>query len=155
MHCKTLLSVAFALLTLGVTPLAAQSSYGRMTGRITDPQGAVTAGAQISLTQLETNISVQGVSNNEGLYDFPNLLPGTYRMEVKLEGFKTHTRSGVSLRVGDILAIDVQMEVGSITESISVTAEAPLLETASASSGQVVTNQQLTELPLAGRGVSF
>jgi hypothetical protein len=154
MKNRVILLLALAAAGLAA-PLFAQSSYGRMTGRITDPQGAVTAGAQITLTQIETNISISGASNSEGLYDFPNLLPGTYRMEVKLDGFKTHTRSGVSVRVGDILAIDVQMEVGAITESISVTAEAPLLDTASASSGQVVTNQQLTELPLSGRGVSF
>jgi hypothetical protein len=144
------------LVGLGLNSSAfAQSSYGRLTGRITDQQSAVAVGARIALTQLETNIKIHGESNSEGLFDFPNLLPGPYQMTVTLDGFKKYTRSGLSVRVGDILALDVQLEVGAVTESVSVTAEAPLLETSSASSGQVIDNKTLTDMPLSGRGVTY
>ncbi len=144
--------ISIALLA---APVPAQNSYGRMTGRVTDQQNAVAAGASVALTQLETNIAARGVTNQEGLFDFPNLLPGSYRMTVTLGGFKKYTRSGLSVRVGDVLGVDVSLELGAVTESIAVTAEAPLLETTTASSGRVIDNKQLTDLPLSGRGVSF
>lgn len=145
--CLTLLLVA--------GELSAQSSYGRITGRVMDPQSAVVSGARVVITQVETSISVQGRTNDEGLFDFPNLLPGAYQLEVSLDGFKKYARSGLSLRVGDILSIDVALEVGAVSESVSVTAEAPLLETTTASAGQVIDNKTLTDMPLAGRGVSY
>ncbi|MBS1829923.1 MAG: carboxypeptidase regulatory-like domain-containing protein [Acidobacteria bacterium] len=135
--------------------LSAQSSYGRLTGRVIDPQGAAIAAAAVALSQVDTNIAVNGVTNAEGLYDFPSLLPGGYQMSVTLDGFKKYTRTGIIVRVGDILNVDVTLELGAVTESVSVTGEAPLLETTSASAGAVIDNKQLSDLPLAGRGVSF
>jgi hypothetical protein len=146
---------AAALVLLAGTALAAQSSYGRLTGRVTDPQGAALVVARVGLTQTDTNINVRGVTNSEGLYDFPSLLPGAYQIEVAMDGFKRYTRSGLTVRVGDVLSVDVQLELGAVTDSISVTAEASLLETTTASSGKVIDNQQLSNLPLSGRGVSF
>jgi hypothetical protein len=148
-------TLAILLLLGWAGAMPAQNSYGRLTGRVTDPQGAVAAGAQVSLRQVETNIGVQGATNSDGLYDFPNLLPGTYQVNVSLQGFKKYSRSGLTVRVGDVLDVDIALEVGALTETISVTAEAPLLDTTTASAGRVIDNRQLSELPLAGRGVSF
>jgi hypothetical protein len=136
-------------------PLVAQNPYGRVNGRVADPQGAVVAGAAVRFTQVETNIVTATQTNAEGIYDAPTLLPGSYRIVVELDGFKRHERGPVDVRVGDVLSIDVALEVGALTESVTVSAEAPLLSTGSASLGQVVDNRQLTDLPLAGRGVSY
>lgn len=123
-----------------------QSSYGRLTGRAVDLQGAVIVGAKVLVTQSGTNIVTASATNTDGLYDVPNLLPGPYSVEISLDGFRRHTRSGVGVRVGDVLSLDVTLEVGSIAESVSVTGEAPLLETTTASSGQVIDNKQLSAL---------
>ncbi|MBM3735637.1 MAG: TonB-dependent receptor [Acidobacteria bacterium] len=148
--------LGMAFLALGLIGAAlGQSSYGRLTGRVTDPQGALVAGAAVKLTQTDTNIQVAGSTNGEGLYDFPSLLPGAYRIAISMEGFKAYTRTGVMIRVGDVLTVDVLLEVGAVSEAVMVTAEAPLLETSNASAGQVIDNKQLSDLPLAGRGVTY
>lgn len=144
-----------ALILFSSLLIMGQSSYGRLNGRITDQQQAVTPGAQIRLIQVETGITASGVANAEGLYEFPSLLPGAYQISVELQGFKKYSRSGVIVRVGDVVEIDITLELGSMAESISVTTEAPLLDTASASMGQVVDNRMLSEAPLGGRGVNY
>lgn len=135
--------------------LAAQTSYGRLTGRITDSQQAVVANAAARLTHIETNTSVQMQSNQDGLIEFENLVPGNYVLVVEAPGFKRYERTGLGVRVGDVVAVSVQLEVGSIAESVQVSAEAPLLEAASANLDQLVTNRQVISAPLAGRGVTY
>jgi len=145
----------FLAALLFASPLLAQNPYGRLNGRVTDQQNAVVVGARVSLTHTETGIGVPGATNEEGLFDFPSLLPGAYQINVTMHGFKTYSRSGVNVRVGDVISLDVPLDVGAVTESVSVTADAPLLETSTASAGQVIDNRQLSDLPLSGRGVSF
>ncbi|MBI3681521.1 MAG: TonB-dependent receptor [Acidobacteria bacterium] len=136
-------------------PCAAQNSYGRVTGRVVDSTGAVVSGASVRMTQTETGITAATATNAEGLFDIPNLLPGPYRLQAEIEGFKRHDRSGLEVRVGDLLSLNVSLELGSVSETVTVNAEAPLLETTSASMGQVVDNRTLTEMPLSGRGFSY
>ncbi len=133
----------------------AQNSYGRFTGRVTDQQGATVAGAKVKIKQAETNASAATATNQEGVYDFLNQLPGSYVLSVEFDGFKKHTRSGLALRVGDIVELNVKLELGAVTDSISVTGESPMLETSTASLGQVVDNRMISEMPLAGRGVNY
>ncbi len=144
--------LALAFLTL---PLYAQSSYGRITGRVVDQQGAAVPNAEIRAMQTNTNFQSSTKSNESGLFDIPSLLPGEYVVTLEAAGFKKYTRSGMTVRVGDIVDIDIEVEVGGVTESVSVTAEAPLLETGSASLGRVVDQREITEMPLAGRGVNY
>lgn len=133
----------------------AQNSYGRFTGRVTDQQGSTVVGAKVKIQQAETNATATTATNQEGVYDFLNQLPGTYVLSVEFDGFKRHTRSGLTLRVGDIVDLNVKLELGAVTDSVSVTAEAPILETGTASLGQVVDNRMISEMPLAGRGVNY
>jgi len=133
----------------------AQNSYGRFTGRVTDQQGATILGAKVKIKQAETNAAAATATNQEGVYDFLNQLPGSYVLSVEFEGFKKHTRSGLALRVGDIVELNIKLELGAVTDSVSVTAESPILETGSASLGQVVDNRMISEMPLAGRGVNY
>ncbi|MBL8173712.1 MAG: carboxypeptidase regulatory-like domain-containing protein [Bryobacterales bacterium] len=149
-----MLRILFSL-TLLALPLAAQSSYGRLAGRVIDQQGAVVPNVDVRATQTNTNIQASTKSNDNGLFDLPSLLPGEYIVTLEAAGFKKYTRSGMTVRVGDIVDIDIELEVGGVTESVSVTAEAPLLETGSASLGNVVDQRMITEMPLAGRGVNY
>jgi hypothetical protein len=133
----------------------AQNSYGRFTGRVSDEQGAVVVGAKVTIKQAETGVTATTATNQEGVYDFLNQLPGSYVLTVEFSGFKKHTRSGLALRVGDILELNVKLELGAVTDSVSVTGESPILETSTASLGQVVDNRMISEMPLAGRGVNY
>ena len=136
-----------ALLAL---PLFGQIPYGRITGRVTDPGGALIPNASVRAVSIQTNIAVRAVSNNSGNFEIPNLIPGEYRVFVQAEGFKRLERGPLEVRVGDVLNLDLQLEIGAVTESLTVTAQAPLLESATASIGQVTDNKRVTELPLPG-----
>jgi hypothetical protein len=152
MHPRVLLLLLAVLHPL--TALA-QNSYGRFTGRVSDQQGALVSGAKVTIKQAETNATATTVTNNEGVFDFLNQLPGSYVLSVQFDGFKKHSRSGLALRVGDIVEINVNLELGAVTDSVSVTGESPILETSTASLGQVVDNRMISEMPLAGRGVNY
>lgn len=127
---------------------AAQNPYGRIEGRVQDGSGASVAGAAVRVVNQETNVATETVSNAEGHYVAANLPPGQYRVAAETQGFKRSERSGLEVRVGDILRIDITLEVGDVKESVSVTAETPLLETSTANLGQVVDRRRIEELPL-------
>lgn len=127
---------------------SAQESRAAILGRVTDPSGSVVVGATIVVTNVGTNVSTRVSTNEAGLYEAPFLLPGEYQITAELTGFKKYERRGITLSVNSRVSIDVQMEVGGVSETISVTAQSPLLETTSASSGVVVENRRVMELPL-------
>jgi len=135
--------------------LLAQNPYGRITGRVTDSAGAVVPGATLRVIHADTGVETTTAANEEGYYEAANLNPGTYRIVVEMKGFKRHERSGIELRVGDVLDIPVLLEVGQLTETITVTAEAPLLESTNADVGQVVDSKQVEDLPLPGGSVAY
>jgi len=141
---------AFLLLLILGLDARGQSSYGRVTGRITDPSDALAAGAAIPAAQAGTNVVVKTSSNSAGVYELLNLLPGEYRLAVELEGFKRDERGPIAVPVGDVLTVDVQLEVGPASPVVTVTAGAPLIESASASMGQVVQQRPINDLALPG-----
>ena len=136
-----------ALLSLLAMPLFAQIDTGIISGRITDASGAVVAGAQITVTQTDTNFESASVSNTQGEYRVPSLNPGPYRVTVAAPGFKKLVREGLSLRIGENLQISLSLEVGAATESIDVVNSAPLLDTQTSSTGQVIDGAYFYELP--------
>jgi hypothetical protein len=131
-----------------VSMLFAQDPYGRVTGRVVDSQGAAVAGVAVKVANVETNVSTNTISDSAGSYDVRNLIPGRYKMVIEVQGFKRYERGPFEVRVGDALTIEVALEVGAVTESITVTAEAPMLESASASVGQVVDSRRVQDLPM-------
>jgi Tfp pilus assembly pilus retraction ATPase PilT len=133
MVSRTLLILVPLLFSL---PVRAQNSYGRFTGRVIDQQGALVMGAKVKIQQAETNASAETVTNQEGVYDLLNQLPGSYVLVVESSGFKKHTRSGLVLRVGDIVELNVALELGAVTDSVPVTAAGLILVTGTASLGQ-------------------
>jgi len=91
-----------------------QESRGTIRGRVTDPSGGAAAGARVEATNTETGVRVGSVTNAEGNYEIPYLLPGTYTVSVELSGFKKASREGIQVRVNDRLTVDFALELGSV-----------------------------------------
>jgi hypothetical protein len=140
---------AALLLLLAQNPATAQESRGSISGTVVDSTGAVVPGAQVLVVNTGTNAESRTTTNATGFFAVSLLNPGTYNVTVELTGFKKAVRSGVELNVGARIALDLTLEVGQIAESVEVTAEAPLLETRSASGGRVVSNREVAERPVS------
>jgi len=138
------------LSVLALTTLAAlaQDARGSLVGKVADPQGAMVAGAEVTVLNNATNVKLTAKSNNAGSFIVPYLLPGTYKLTVELSGFKKFVQDGIQVRVNDQVEVNPQLEVGDTSQSVEVKAETPLLSTAEASLGQVIDERRVTELPL-------
>jgi outer membrane receptor protein involved in Fe transport len=132
-------------------PLFGQEGAAALNGRVTDPGGLTIAAAKVVAVNVNTNASYSADTNEDGLYNFPTLSPGTYRISVQKQGFEEIIKPGVELHVSDIVAINFALEVGSVTQSVTVEGGAPLVETTSSSLGSLVNDQKISELPLNGR----
>ena len=137
-----------ATILFSQVPIQAQEARATLLGRVTDASDSVITGAKVTATNVDTGVSFISSTNRTGDYIFPLLVPGPYTIAVESAGFKSYTRSGVIVRVNDQVTIDVTLEVGQTTQTVNVTAEAPLLDTSSASIGHVVTSRTIMELPL-------
>src|SRR5205085_10017322 len=118
--------------------LFAQSDSASISGTLTDPSGAVVVGASVQVVNADTNVSQTTRSNQSGLYLFPNLPPGHYRMSVKHPGFKESVQPSLTLHVQDAVSQNFNMQVGGATESVTVMAEAQAVNLEDASVGAVV-----------------
>jgi hypothetical protein len=141
---------AFALLAAS-GPAFAQTTAAQFTGRITDPTGAVVVGAAVMAGNTATGVTRETQSNEVGNYAVPLLEPGSYSLSVKKAGFRPIERSGLTLHVNQTARVDFVMELGSLTETVSVTADLPLLQSAESSLKAVIDNRKIIELPLNGR----
>jgi len=110
-------------------PLKAQSTFGSILGAVTDPNGALVPAAQVTLTHQETSIIRQATTNQAGLYEFPNLVAGTYRLQVRREGFKAFVKADIAVGSRQSVRVDAVMELGTITETVTVTSTPGLIET--------------------------
>lgn len=146
-----LFSVALAALC-GCIALG-QTTFGSLNGTVTDSSGAVVPGVQVTLTNAGTNAKMVTTTNADGIYGFVNVMPGNYRIDAEKSGFKHFSRSPVVVQTQQTYKIDVVMQVGAVTQTISVTAATPLLQAQSASLGQVIAGRAVSEMPLNGRNV--
>lgn len=145
--------VNFGILVLsGCSLLFGQSgSLGSIEGNVLDPAGAVIPGARITATSTDTGSLSTSVSNPEGHYALLQLQPGTYTLRTEFQGFKKLERTGVVVQVGDRLPINLSLEVGASTESVSVVGDAPLVRTEDAQTGEVINNIMIQSLPQLDR----
>ncbi|NWG14292.1 MAG: TonB-dependent receptor [Acidobacteria bacterium] len=143
--------VAVCIGMLSLVSLCAQEYRASINGTVTDPSGAAIPGAQIKVTSEERNVSFSTISNPEGAYLVPFLQPGYYRVEAELPGFRRYVRSGIELRVNDHLRLDIQMALGEMTETVTVTDRMAVIDTSTASRGTVITNTELLNVPTSGR----
>ena len=149
---RSLLKLCTCLLLLA-TSLLAQSEIGGATlnGTVTDQSGAAVPNAKVSVSSPATGLSRATQTTEVGLYSFPRLPVGSYDLTVDAQGFKTTRRTAIHLQVGAVATIDVRLEVGNAQETVSVTAEAPVVETTRSSSGTNVTDLAVANLPVNGR----
>ncbi|MFN7925623.1 MAG: carboxypeptidase regulatory-like domain-containing protein [Bryobacteraceae bacterium] len=129
----------------------AQTELATLTGAVNDSTGAAVAGAAISVTNEATNVASSTASNDNGRYVLPSLKPGVYRVTVSHSGFKKQVQSGVTLQVNQTARLDLVLQVGDVSEQVTVSAEASLLETETSSRGAVIDQRKMVELPLNGR----
>ncbi|HKA22075.1 MAG TPA: TonB-dependent receptor [Blastocatellia bacterium] len=130
---------------------SAQAAQAELTGEIHDQAGAALASARVIITAVDTKRVFSITCSDSGLYLFTNLPPGGYTITVEATGFKKFVQEGVQLSTGERVRADIVLTVGNVEESVSVTADASLLRTESASLGQVINNHNITSLPLNGR----
>lgn len=151
MLSNRLASIA-VFVSLMALPVYAQDT-ATLTGTITDPTGAVVVGAQVTITNLATGVTLKTETNAEGIYRAPFLRPGTYRVTVTAPGFKRFVRDNIALSVGAAVPINATLEVGTVTDVVEVTAAVPLLETETSSTGTLVKGDYFYRMPLYQRHV--
>ncbi len=142
------------LILANFASLSAQVVDATLTGIITDPTGATVAGAKVDATNTGTNLSHEAVSDSSGVYTIPALTPGVYRLEVAQPGFKKQVLSGIVLQVAQEARINVALQVGEVSESVTVASAAPLVNSENATVGSVISEQRVLDMPLNGRNFS-
>src|ERR1700676_2726629 len=141
--------------TIGVfllcLPSFAQGTAGRILGTVTDQSGGVIAGATVTVTDVQRGIPRTLTTDQAGEYAAPSLLPGTYAVRAEAKGFKTVEHSGLLLEVGQNLRIDLTLQAGDQTQTVTVTGEPPMVETTNATLGGTLSNETINDLPMMGR----
>lgn len=144
------LAAAIALLLAGERATA-QVSTGSIEGTVNDSSGAVISGAQIKVTQTDTDITHSTVSGDDGSFTVPLLPVGSYSIDVEYTGFAPYDQSGIVLTVGQVAAVNISLKPGSASQTVTVEANAQIVETTQSSSSSLVNEQQVVGLPLNGR----
>jgi hypothetical protein len=145
---------AITLLALLAPIAGAQSGTGLISGSVKDASGAVIPGAQVKISNDVTGTSQTTLTNDSGLYRIGSLVPGNYSVEVEASGFDKLVRKGVSVDVGQTVALDLALQVGQANQTVTVSEAAPLTESQTSNVGQLVTPQMVAELPLPNRAAS-
>lgn len=143
--------VALSILSVLGSKCLAQGSSATVTGVISDSSGAVIPKTRVVITNVGTNISHEAETGSAGEYTIPLLTPGEYRIKVDIQGFKAIVQSGITLQVAQTARLDFKLEPGELTQTVEVTGEPPLVQADSSSTGAVIENKQVQELPLNGR----
>ena len=143
-------ALALLLVPLATSTAWAQTFTGGVRGVVTDANGVI-PGVTVTLTNESTNAARSEVSNEQGLYNFAAVPPGTYTVKAELTGFKTFENKGIRVATQQFVTMDIRLDVGQLQETITVTGEAPLIDTSNASTGSVIDSRQLEALPSAGR----
>jgi hypothetical protein len=147
---KLLALFATLLLLICTASAMAQETTATVTGQVTDPSGAVVSGAEIMLTNISTREERKSTTSDEGYYSLTFIPPGIYEFSVKMQGFKEFLNKNIELFVNDRKTINVQLEPGAVTETVTVTADAPVVQS-TPTVGNVIENRQVVEIPLNNR----
>src|ERR1035441_8142405 len=152
-NCAAVFVLALAVIGVLAAPVARaqQVAVAEIDGYVTDPSGQAIVGAQVKATDLDRGQVRTNATDATGRYTFPNLSIGNYQLEVSSPGFKGFVQKGIQLEVASNRSVNVRMEIGAVTESVQVNANAAQVETKENSIAQVVDEQRLIDLPLNGR----
>ncbi len=145
-HVRTLIAVC-----LGTVAAMSQEFRSTVAGRVSDPTGAAVPGVKVQAVESNTGARYETVAGAEGEYSLPFLPPGAYAVSAEASGFKKFIREGIQVTTNQRIALDIVLELGSQTESVTVTGDVAMLQTATASVGQVIAENQISVLPMNGR----
>jgi hypothetical protein len=134
-----------------ITILSAQEFRGTLSGRVTDQSGSVIPNAKVAAVNVDTGATFETVTTESGEYTLPFLIPGPYRLTADVTGFKAYVQERVQVGTNQRVSQDITLQVGSSSESVTVSADAPLVSSTTASVGQVITTHQIENLPMNGR----
>ncbi len=139
-------------LVVGATPVLAQQTGGRLTGTVSDDSGAMIPGVMVTATHEETSITSESITNDSGVYNFSNLLPGTYTLSAEMSGFKKDTATNFLIETATTKRVDFDLEVGDITQEVTVASKAvQQIQLETSDLGDVVFERKIKDLPLNGR----
>ena len=138
------------LIVAGAGTAAAQQFTGGVRGAVRDANGVI-PGVAVTLTNEGTNISREVTTNEVGQYNFPAVPPGTYTLKAQISGYKTFESKGIVIGTQQFVTLDMALEVGAISENVTVTGQSPLIDTSTASAGGVLNRETLESLPAPGR----
>src|SRR5258708_2613379 len=136
---------------LSCSPLFAQGTAGKILGTVTDQSGGAIAGATVIVTDVDRNAPRTLTTGQSGEYNAPNLLPGNYKVRAESKGFKAFERSGVILEVNGEIRVDLVMQPGEVSQTITVNESAPMIETTNAQLGATLQSSIIEDMPLNGR----
>src|ERR1700686_3021090 len=149
---KAFSAIFLSLALLFIAPtLFSQGNQGRITGTIADQSGGAMSGATVTVLDVARGVSRTLTTDDSGEYNAPNLTPGQYSVRVEAKGFKTETRQNIGVEVGKELRVDLSMQPGDVSQTITITESVPLVETTNATLGGTLSNQTINDLPLNGR----
>jgi hypothetical protein len=148
---RRFLGLTLSALFAFAVPAQAQQGTAEIGGRVTDQQTAALPGVTLTVTNEETGVFREVTSGNDGTFFTPQLVPGRYKIVAKLGGFQTFERGGLILQVGQTLTVNVTLSLGSLQETVTVTAESPLIDTTTAKVGGNIGTTELSELPAMNR----
>ena len=143
--------VVLAGVVLASIPFWAQEYRGTFSGSVTDPQGSAVPKATVTALETRTGTKTVATTESTGEYTLPFLAPGEYEITAEAPGFKRTVRQGLQLSAGEHPVIDIHLDVGAVSDSVTVNAEAPLVVAADASVGQTVTTKEVEDIPVNGR----
>ena len=153
---NTLRRIALGMLCVFVaaaSTASAQETRATVTGTVKDSQGASVPGATVTVLNTDTNVSYEGMTNASGVFTVQRVQPGPVKISATLPGFKTFVREGVTLRTAETVTLDVQLAVGGLEETVTVSAQASAIESNESTIAQTIENKRISELPLNGRQV--
>src|SRR5262245_5415100 len=133
----------FLIFVAGHGTLWSQGSTAQISGTVADPSGAVLPGVEVTATQVDTGVARSAVTNETGAYVLPNLIVGPYKLEAALPGFRTFVQTGIVLQVNSNPAINIVLQVGQVSETVEVQANAAMVETRSTGVGSVIENARI------------
>jgi hypothetical protein len=149
--CLRLSVLSLGLLVLSTERLFSQADTGSITGTVTDPASAVLPNVKVTIIAVATNRRDSFLTDSEGRYSSGPLRVGEYRIEAKLAGFKRLVRPSILLQVQETAVVNLQLELGTVTQELTVTGAADLVRTVDASQGEVIEERRVKDLPLNGR----
>ncbi len=153
--CARLAVLLFCCAALCV-PLYAQNNKGTITGAVKDPNGAFVTGAKVTASNLATNEAGEATTGDDGIYTIPNLAPGEYKVTVEATGFKTQVRDKITVETNSRVPIDAQLEIGGVGgDVVTITGDAPIVESETSVRGDIITGRQVTDLPIPQRNFTL